>query len=319
MQFELSGELIDEIIFCMEDQDGDFLLDTRDGIVVNTELDVLDDDTDDTDDRYISLPDWEPSDGFRLMERFTAGLHNALVREELSSALDRGRGVFRAFKNTLSRYPETEKLWRRYKDREMKRELIAWYNSLRESWGLELIGDEPEDISGLVLEDFRFRAGTINDTAAAEELHRICLSEFYQKMSNSFGSKFSTKFSLHDTQFDTKFSSLFAHNEWSFPGDICFIAESAAGDFAGFINAVYEDIGREESRALCICAIEVLPEYRGLGLSKALMTRLVEQADSEKIHHIILNLPYGQEHFARVLLRENFNPCVQRYVRTLHE
>jgi ribosomal protein S18 acetylase RimI-like enzyme len=282
MQFDLSQALIDDILFSMEDQDGDFLLDTQEGIVISTD----DEDFVKDDDRYVSLPDWEPSDGFRLMEHFTAGLHNALVREELSAALDRGRGVFRAFKDTLSRYPEIEKLWFDYKNREMKREVISWYNALREAWGLELIGEEPEDIAGLALEDFRFREGAAQDSAPAEELHRTCLNE---------------------NNGDT---AIFAGmGEWIFPGDVCFVAETAGGEFAGYISAVRND------SILRICAVEVQAEYRGLGLGKALTSRVLEQADREKIPRVIIDLPAGQEHFSRALLREDFKPSVQRYCR----
>jgi ribosomal protein S18 acetylase RimI-like enzyme len=291
MQFELTGALIDEILFFMEDQDGEFYLDTQEGIVVNEDSDEFDRDAFEADnDRYISLPDWGPSDGFRLMERFAAGLHNALIREELSAALDRGRGVFRAFKDTLSQYPEADKLWFAYKDQEMKREVISWYNSLRESWGLELIGEEPEDIVSLVLEDFRFRAGTAQDKDKAEKLHaaNLCDTEPHNYESVSM-------------------------DEWAFPGDLCFIAETAGGEFAGYISAVRS--GTQGSESLRICAIEVQSEYRGLGLGKALIARLLEQADSEKTPKIIIDLPAGQEHFSRALLRENFKPGVQRYYR----
>lgn len=294
MQFELSSAMIDEILFFMEDQDGDFLLDTREGAVINLEFDSLEDDDSDDDDRYISLPEWGPSDGFRLMEHFTAGLHNALVREGLSAALDRGRGVFRAFKNILSQYPETEKMWYAYKEREMKREVIAWYNSLRESWGLELIGEEPEDISGLMLEDFRFRQYQTEDLAPIEALHRSCLDE----LSNAAGGGTAAEI----------FSGM---QKLVFPGSLCLTAETAGGEFAGFIIAA-----REAANSLLrICAVEVKPEYRGLGVGKTLTARLLEEADGEKIANIIIDLPAGQEHFSRALLRESFRPCMQRYCR----
>ena len=292
MQFELNPALIDEILFFMEDQNGEFLLDTQEGIVVSTDDEGFDEEDD--DDRYIGLPDWGPSNGFRLMERFTAGLHNALAREELSSALNRGRGVFRAFKDTLSRYPEIEKLWFDYKDREMKREVISWYNALRETWGLELIGEEPEDIAGLALEDFSFREGTAQDSELAEELHGVCLSE------NNSGH-----------------GGIFAGmGEWVFPGDIGVVAETAGGDFAGYASAVRS--GAAQGEILRICAVEVQVEYRGLGLGKALIARVLEQADSEKIPRVIIDLPAGQEHFSRALLREDFKPRVQRYCRHIY-
>ncbi|MDR0455470.1 MAG: GNAT family N-acetyltransferase [Treponema sp.] len=286
MQFELNQTLIDEIIFYMEDQSGEFVLDAQEGIVINMD----DGEADSNDSRYVPLPDWGPSEGFRLMEHFTAGLHNALVREELSAALDRGRGVFRAFKDTLTRYPEAEKLWFGYKDREMKREVISWYNSLREVWGLELIGEEPEDIAGLALEDFRFRQGMTQDSAVAQELHLACLG-------------------ADDAEKAVNAAVFAGMAEWVFPGDICCVAETAGGEFAGYISAVRSDT------ALRICAVEVQAEYRGLGLGKALLARLLEQADSEKNSVVIIDLPAGQGHFARALLREHFNPRVQRYCR----
>ena len=289
MQFELNQALIDEILFFMEDQNGEFLLDTQEGIVISTDDEGFDEEDD--DDRYIGLPEWGPSNGFRLMERFTAGLHNALAREELSSALNRGRGVFRAFKDTLTRYPEIEKLWFDYKDREMKSEVISWYNALRETWGLELIGEEPEDIAGLALEDFRFREGTAQDSAPAQELHRACMGE-------TSGSS----------------AILDDMGGWVFPGDIGVVAETAGGEFAGYASAVRSSTAHS-GQILRICAVEVQAEYRGLGLGKALTSRLLEQADREKIPRVIIDLPAGQEHFSRALLREDFKPSVQRYCR----
>jgi GNAT superfamily N-acetyltransferase len=297
MQFELDSALLDQILFYMEDQGGDFVLDTRKRIVLAAGDSEY---SDDGDDRYISLPEWRPADGFRLMEKFAAVLKNPLVREELSAALDRGRGVFRAFKNTLARYPETEKLWFAYKEREMKRVVIAWYNGLRESWGLELIGEEPEDLDGLALEDFRFRAGTESDAACAEQLHRACLEEYGAAIADS-----------GESDGQAAAAEIFSGmGEWAFPGGISFVAETADGEFVGYASAI-----NASGETVRVCAVEVKPEYRGLGLGKALIGRLLEHADGEKIPRVIIDLPAGQEYFSRVLLRENFKPRVQRYCR----
>jgi GNAT superfamily N-acetyltransferase len=283
MQFDLTSALIDEILFFMEDQGGEFLVDTQEGIVISADDEEFENDAEES--RYIFLPEWDSSEGFRMMEHFTATLHNALVREELSAALDRGRGVFRAFKNTLSRYPEIEKLWFAYKEREMKRVVIAWYNALRESWGLELIGEEPEDIAGLALEDFCFREGAAEDMLQAEKLHKSCVCE--------------------NCRAD------FLSREWVFPGDISFVALTAGGEFAAYISAQ-----RMSDALLRICALETEQEYRGLGLGKTLITRLLEKADSLNISNVIIDLPSGQDFFSRALLRESFKPCVTRYFRT---
>jgi GNAT superfamily N-acetyltransferase len=290
MQFELSSPLIDEIIFFMEDQSGEFFLDTREGIVIGTDDEEYENESD--EDRYISLPEWEPSDGFRLMESFTARLHNPVAKGELSSALDRGRGVFRAFKDVISQYPEIEKLWFDYKDRQMKRGVIGWYNALRESWGLELIGEEPDDIDGLAQEDFQFRPGCMADKEAAEKLHRLCTGP------ETSGGDDKTK--SEET------------SPWVFPGEICIAAESSGGEFAAYVSSVYTAPGR-----LCIRALEVTPEYRGLGLGKALLARLLEQADSKKIPVISIDLPAASENFSHVLYRESFKPKVVRYCRSL--
>ena len=296
MQFNLSSALIDDILFHMENQHGKYLFDTREGAVLpvsGMRLEKGDGDMRENG-RYVPLPEWGPPEGFRLMGRFTAKLRNAPAREDLSAALDKGKGVFRAFKDALTKYPETEKLWFAYKDSEMRSEVIAWYNALRESWGLELIGEEPEDIAGLALEDFRFRTGTQADAAQAEELHTACMKECASTPDGSI----------------TSTDALGEMGRWIFPGDLSLVAETAGGDFAGYASAV-----RFPDFSLRICAVEVQGEYRGLGLGKSLLTRILEQADTQKIKQTIIDLPAGQDYFARVLLREFFKPHVQRYGR----
>jgi ribosomal protein S18 acetylase RimI-like enzyme len=182
----------------------------------------------------------------------------------------------------------------------MKRGVVAWYNSLRELWGLELIGDEPEDISGLALEDFRFRTGTESDADLAEKLHRACLEEFNAHITG--GGK--------PAEQECVAEIFCGMGEWAFPGGISFVAETAGGEFAGYASAV--SASGETAR---VCAVEVKPEYRGLGLGKALIALLVGQAVSGKNSRIIIDLPAGQEHFSRTLLRESFKPCVQRFCR----
>jgi GNAT superfamily N-acetyltransferase len=307
MQFELTKELIDEIVFSMEDQGGIFVLDTHEGIVINTDDDEFreyDDSEEDQDDdeRFISIPDWEPSDGFNLMGRFTAGLRNPDVRGKLSAALDRGRGVFRAFKDAIGLHPEIEKLWFSFKEREMKREVIRWYNALRESWGLEQIGEEPEDTASLVLEDFHFRESAASDRQAAEELHGHCVQGH---CTNKIGGAETAETASGNMGY------AMGCVPWAFPGDICIVAETSGGDFAAYISVAYVSTGH-----LHVCALEVKPEYRGLGLGKALLARLAEQADSGKASRITIDLPAAYQGFSRALVRDNFQPDITRYSRT---
>jgi GNAT superfamily N-acetyltransferase len=295
MQFELTGALIDDIVFSMENQNSEFLLDTREGMVVCPENDDFYDEEEAEKDegRYINLPDWDPSEGFRLMEHFTAGLRSPAAREELSAALNRGRGVFRAFKDALAQYPEIEKRWFSYKDREMKREVIAWYNALRESWGLERIGSEPEETDDLVLEDFQFREGSAADAEAADALHRLC-SAFASSIAGENAAEAAHEFP----------------NPWAFPGGLSLVAETASGEFSGCASA---ENGADSS--LVIRVLEVAPRYRGLGLGRALLERLLAEADRRNVKRVFIDLPAEAENFARALLRESFKPFVQRFCR----
>jgi len=154
MRFDLDDTLVNGILFYMENQDGEYLFDTQECQIINIENDEIDEDN---SDRYISLPQWTTNDGYRLMEKFTLNLKNPLLRAELTAALNKNKGVFRSFKSALEQHPETEKKWLLFKEKKMKNEVIIWYNSMREEWGLQPVGSEPEDTASLVLEDFLFK------------------------------------------------------------------------------------------------------------------------------------------------------------------
>jgi GNAT superfamily N-acetyltransferase len=306
MRFELTEAIIGEILFAMEDQDGEFLLDTVEGVVSGGPdgPDFLDDDFDDDDgeggERYIDLPEWDSADGFRLMERFAAAFRNPLIREELSSALGLGKGVFRAFKDVLGRYPEAEKLWFSFKEKEMKKEIWRWYNGLREEWGLEKIGAEPEDTGDLVLEDFCFRPFEEKDRFQADALHLLCVDEFGESLAEAGSISEVETITCELCSFRNALGASFGT-----------VAESMGGDFAGYISGALKDA------ALYIQSLEVKPEYRGLGLGEALLVKLINSLDPEKIKIVVLDLPSWADGFSRVLLRESFKPYAARYWRSL--
>jgi GNAT superfamily N-acetyltransferase len=297
MQFELTEALVDDILFSMEDQEYDFYLDTLKGIVTGGE-DFEEEDPDPDSDmkgRYIALPEWDSSNGFRLMERFATSCRNPLIREELSSALNRGKGVFRAFKDVLTRRPEAEKLWFAYKDREMKHEIIRWYNALREEWGLEKIGFEPEETGDLILEDFRFRELTAADIPQLKELHERCVAENRNWMREN---------------------GIFAEEaggEEPGGGETSLAAESGNGEFSGYVSAICK------GTALCVRALEVKPEYRGMGIGEALLLRLLEKTENDNVSQVLFDLPAGVEGFSRVLVREGFKPYMTRYSLMLRD
>jgi len=315
MQFELTEALIDEILFSMEDQDGEFYLDTVDGVIVSglDDTDFLKENDDGKNsERYIYLPEWDSASGYRLMERFATGFKNPLVREELNSALSRGKGVFRAFKDTLSRYPEAEKFWFVFKDKEMKRAILRWYNGLREEWGLEKIGVEPEETGDLVLEDFRFRPFREEDLARAEDLNRLCQEEYRTNLAEK-GLKNSADILLKESQAFHFLSNNLFDKTPALPLVAAMTAESGGGDFAGFISGI------AKGQAFYIQNLEVKAEYRGLGVGEALLTRFLESLDGNEIIQVLIDIPSWAESFSRVLLRESFKPYTVRYWLDLRE
>ncbi|MDR2629914.1 MAG: GNAT family N-acetyltransferase [Spirochaetaceae bacterium] len=283
---------MDDILFSMEDQNQEFLVDTLEGVIINKE--DIDKKLMGQGDRFISLPVWDSSDGYRLMERFAAGFRNPIVREGLTGALNQGKGVFRAFKNILSVHPESERLWFTFKEREMKKSILKWYNALREEWGLDRIGIEPEETDDLVLEDFQFRKGGPDDLRPATELHQHCLED-YRDYAEKNG-LYTLEASIEEPV-----------PTWMFPGDFSLVAETGQGDFAAYISSICR------GSALYITALEVKPEYRGLGLGETLLSRLVTRLDPQAISTVLVDIPGASEGFSRVLLRENFKPYVYRY------
>ncbi|MDR3336070.1 MAG: GNAT family N-acetyltransferase [Treponema sp.] len=299
MQFELTEALIDDILFSMEDQNGEFLFDTHNGAVIN-ETEEGYEETEE-EGRLISLPKWDSSEGYHLMEKFAATFKNAIVREKLTAALSRGKGVFRAFKDALGAYPEAEQLWFCFKEREMRREILDWYNGLREEWGLERIGGEPEETADLILEDFRFRVPQKGDTQAAAELHQRCLEELIESTGKKgLGQRAAF---INDWVKGLEIKAITAP---------VLIVETGAGEFAGYAaTELQKDI-------LYITALEVKPEYRGLGIGETLLTKLLEGKEARGATHIAAELPLGTlaaaDGFSRVLHRNFFVPFSTFYV-----
>ena len=304
MPFELTDALIDHILFSMEDQAGEFYLDTVEGIVTSVDdvLDILEED----DSRFISLPQWDSADGFRLMERFASSCRNPLMREELSSAQSRGRGVFRAFKDALGHFPEAEKLWYAFKEKEMKHSILMWYNGLREEWGLEKIGAEPEETGDLVLEDFRFRPFMEEDYKKAKELHRLCQEEIRNYFAEN-GEKSSAEYLLKNAQAFHYLSNNLFNDKPALPLVAAMTAETGGGEFAGFISGI------AEGPVFYIQNLEIKPEFRGLGIGETLLDKFLENLDSEDISQVFFDLPSQAGDFSRLLHRGSFKPYVTRY------
>ncbi|MDD3455697.1 UPF0158 family protein [Sphaerochaeta sp.] len=179
----LTEDLLGSIIFAMEDQVSDYFLDLKDGSLISEEeMRYLEEDEEAeesfSDERFVSIPDWEPSDGFHLMEMFANRVRNPLYRERLLSCLNSGKGVFRKFKDALGELPVLERKWFSFKDEQLKRVVITWYREQEGTLGLLKLKEDVEDLTeDILLEDFTFETFEGTPSSEIEAFIQIILEE----------------------------------------------------------------------------------------------------------------------------------------------
>lgn len=285
MKFELTSELTDEIIYAMENQSSSFVFDVVDCVI------LPESDVDSSDEqRFFKLPEWNSSSGFRLMERFVVSLKNPPMREELRNILKSGQGVFRNFKDVLKANPDIEGLWFSFKEHEMKQVILSWFNDIRELWGLERLGAEPEESSELVHDDFLFRLKS-ND----ERLESIYEKELCKEFEDFYGADLGKILS----------------NQWKNTSDLLknefctvVICETISGDPAGFLHA-YK--GSADSTVLVISSLFIIPQFRGLGLGKELLEFLLSKLKNSKINTVAVSCVSVPDFFKDFLERVGFS------------
>lgn len=279
MRFELTPEIVDQVIFAMENQETPFRFDSETRTVVDDFPNGAGD-----GERFIEIPGWSSADGFQLMERFVATLRNPLVREKLREALGGGKGVFRNFKNTLKEHGEVERLWFSFKDREMRSKVVGWYNDLCDIWGLERINPEPdeeEETDELVLSDFQ-----IEEDTRGIDLVRAYDREAWDEALEALPPAI-VEFLYRRSRADADPAS---------PGSLVVSARTPSGDFAGFVWGVAESDAEgaaADSGAATWMRIEqlfVTKEFRGLGISKTLVEHICNIAYSRGVSRILIDI-----------------------------
>ena len=253
MEFELSPEVYDQIIFAMEDQSSSAYIHRRTGTLVQQR-------PGDTSE-FVPLPPWKPVDGFYLMERFVAAVSNRHVRGQLRAALSTGKGVFRSFKNVLKQSRDLERRWYRFKEREMQRVVLDWYNQEREAAGLERLGPEPEEIEDLTISDFVVVVPGPEHLDGAHMVDAEALMETRQVSVRDLGS-----------QLEQRRCALAA------PGSHLAVACAPEDEVVGLAWA-REDAGGEWE----LVQLAVMPYYRGLGLAARLLQALADAAEEHGV------------------------------------
>jgi ribosomal protein S18 acetylase RimI-like enzyme len=266
MNFELTPPMIDKIAFAMEDQKERFSVDVETGeLVPASSL------SKDSGERYVRLPRWGSAEGYHLMESFVTSLENPAYREQLLRSLTMGKGVFRAFKDSLKQNKEIEKLWFAYKERRLRGVIISWYNANREASGLAKLPAEPEETEELLMSDFTFRWDIAGQEPAVLQLDRDAFFEL-------FPSESAAELERH---FQEKRRGLPPAGEASSP---ILVAETPASELAGVVWGVID------GRSVNIVQLAVSPGYRGTGLGELLLRQFLTAMRSRGMQRLVTEL-----------------------------
>ena len=272
MVFELTEPLCKEILFAMENQQKFFALDAVKGRVIECSEESVDEDS------VYSLPAWSSADGFNLLESFTQRYKGAAAVTELKKILSEGRGVFKNFKNALKKYPEIEKRFHLFKDKEMKPAVYEWYNALREEWGLETLDQDFYEYDDLVLEDFTFRAyDHLLDGECAAQLADAFFDELKEQFSGGYGECLSDYMKALSGLFNTSVKA-------ELKGIVC---RTLTDEFAGFLT--YSECMSSSRKSAVLTGLFVNKNYRGLGIAKELLQKSISGLNQDGIHFFIIN------------------------------
>jgi GNAT superfamily N-acetyltransferase len=297
MTFELTDSLSAEIVFAMENQESSFAFSALDGTLVPAESVTVDEDS------VYSLPEWTSADGYKMREDFVSGLHVPLAYAELKNVLTSGRGVFRNFKNVLKAYPEVDRKWHFFKEKRMRSRLFDWYNSLRESWGLEQLDQNIEECDDLIYEDFVFceynpgqDSGCIHSgiTVVAGELESqwpgeigLAIAEIWQRQ-------------------------CMFENSIDMDGFVC---RTLSDDFAGCILTAPCPLTAKKTVSLT--AFFVVQNYRGLGIGRELFSRCLSRLRERGIQWVVIANTIVPQTVQPLLTRMGFEQIGSGFVADL--
>lgn len=264
----LSDEFLYQIIFCMEDQSNTYCLDLVEGQL--TQVEFVGDRRAEDPARFIELPAWRPSDGFRTMDKFVSSLRNPIYRERLREVLRGGKGVFRQFKDVLREQPALERLWYYFKDKEIRNVIYLWYERNDEAFRLSRLAIEPEDdAKELLQEDFTVSSDLSQWVETIERL----MDSFLLSMAEGGALSRLASCSVRD---------MWKESEGNREG---LVALTGGGLFAGCL--VWSGV---DDRTAQVVFYYVEPEFRGLGLYKFLFDHMSRRLSRSGVLDVVVPL-----------------------------
>lgn len=83
----------------------------------------------DTEDRFVDIPESDRHESYRMMEEFIHSVHDERAQDLLSRAID-GKGAFRRFKDTLSEFPVLRQQWFEFESQRKREWAQEWLESI---------------------------------------------------------------------------------------------------------------------------------------------------------------------------------------------
>ncbi len=298
--FTLTEDIVESLIFAMENQNEDSFVDVPTGAVVSLSGSGDDAVADEGAD-LVAPPEWSSGDGFRLMESYARTVSDPQARLSLVGALSRGRGVFRAFKDSLAPYPELERRWYEYKTAAMGRRVEEWYDRLRVARGLERLGPEPEETADLLAGDYTIRR---EGRAAWEGCKALFLRGLEEALGRYPEALVEYEYTMNEREIEA-----------GGPDDLClYLAEAGPDGLAG-MAAVRRVFVAERSFGKLVY-LYVSPEHRNLGLGRLLLERAREDSEAEGIIRFIVDMPFLPDGFGRSLQGFGYEAFGTRWIRS---
>ena len=285
----LSPELLEQIIYGMENQSEIFCLDIEKLMVIPKNQK---EEEDPEELRYLSLPRWTPADGYNIMERFVLSLNNPLYRTRLRSILHSGKGVFRNFKDLLKEKPEIEKLWFHYKTKELRNYIQEWLDSFENYRKMMTLGEAKENLEELLLSDFLFLEAPEHHRHEVERLDALMLAEQQKNLPREINTREAL---YHPMGKDSSFIA----------------AESPEKELAGFIVFIIEGV------TALITDIYTIPEYRGLRVAEELYIQAETLLQSRGINWITVEGVEAQSVLNHFFTDKEFEPRLITYSKEL--
>ncbi len=251
----LTEEILNQIVWGMENQDFDYSLNTQDGTVYCPDM------SDETvpDEYLVELPPWYSSDGYQVMVSFTSVCKNPDIQRKLIRELNsRSHGVFRRFRDVLNTDKDSLNQFYEFKDSKMKSYIRTWYRKnygkITES-GHE--SNEDEFPMGELLADFEIN-------------HIDKIDQYCTKLLQTYTENNAVKAKIMD----------------AFTNKEAFIIMKGDEECGALI---YEIVQNEA----CILYYYVEPKFRRMGLFKLafdLMNRELERGQASTV-----SMPFGPE------------------------